>query len=147
MIFAGLSASAADAKRDIVTVRDADYFGFDLRTEQNLSLDQCKAACIGDKSCKAFTYNPKVKWCFLKSDFKTMNAFPGAIAGKIVETAGQQERDIGAAPRLTFGEGLVGRLVMFDARSMRFETLQYGWDPSNPLSGEHPTIHDLSMHG
>jgi hypothetical protein len=25
--------------------------------------------------------------------------------------------------------------------------LQYGWDPSNPLSGEHPTIHDLSMHG
>jgi adenylyltransferase/sulfurtransferase len=46
-----------------------------------------------------------------------------------------------------FGEGLVGRLVMFDARSMRFETLQYGWDPSNPLSGEHPTIHDLSMHG
>ncbi|MGO8126847.1 transposase, partial [Rhizobium ruizarguesonis] len=56
--------------------------------------------CIGDKSCKAFTYNPKVKWCFLKSDFKTMNAFPGAIAGKIVETAGQQEPDIGAAPRL-----------------------------------------------
>jgi molybdopterin-synthase adenylyltransferase len=46
-----------------------------------------------------------------------------------------------------FGEGMVGRLVMFDARSMRFETLQYGWDPSNPLSGEHPTIHDLSMHG
>jgi molybdopterin/thiamine biosynthesis adenylyltransferase len=46
-----------------------------------------------------------------------------------------------------FGEGLVGRLVMFDARSMRFETLQYGWDPSNPLSGQHPTIHDLSMHG
>jgi len=42
-----------------------------------------------------------------------------------------------------FGEGLVGRLVMFDARSMRFETLQYGWDPANPLSGEHPTIKEL----
>ncbi len=40
MIFAGPSAFAADAKRDIVTVKDADYFGFDLRTEQNLSLDQ-----------------------------------------------------------------------------------------------------------
>ena len=39
-----------------------------------------------------------------------------------------------------FGEGLVGRLVMLDARSMRFETLQYAWDPANPLSGEHPTI-------
>src|ERR1700682_5949046 len=45
-----------------------------------------------------------------------------------------------------FGEGLVGRLVMLDARSMRFETLQYAWDPSNPLSGEHSTIHDLSAH-
>jgi molybdopterin/thiamine biosynthesis adenylyltransferase len=45
-----------------------------------------------------------------------------------------------------FGEGLVGRLMMVDARSMRFETLSYSWDPANPLSGEHPTIHDLSMH-
>jgi molybdopterin-synthase adenylyltransferase len=45
-----------------------------------------------------------------------------------------------------FGEGLVGRLVMLDARSMRFETLRYGWDPANPLSGERPTIKDLSIH-
>ncbi len=28
-----------------------------------------------------------------------------------------------------FGEGLVGRLVMLDARAMRFETLSYSWDP------------------
>jgi len=46
-----------------------------------------------------------------------------------------------------FGEGLVGRLVMVDARAMRFETLRYQWDPANPLSGEHPTIRDLSVHG
>jgi molybdopterin/thiamine biosynthesis adenylyltransferase len=39
-----------------------------------------------------------------------------------------------------FGEGLVGRLLMIDARSLRFETLSYAWDPNNPLSGEHPTI-------
>ncbi len=45
-----------------------------------------------------------------------------------------------------FGEGLVGRLLMIDALSMRFETLAYAWDPANPLSGEHPTILDLSMH-
>ena len=34
-----------------------------------------------------------------------------------------------------FGEGLVGRLLMVDARAMRFETLRYGWDAGNPLSG------------
>jgi adenylyltransferase/sulfurtransferase len=45
-----------------------------------------------------------------------------------------------------FGEGLVRRIVMLDARSMRFETLAYAWDPSNPLSGERPTIVDLSPH-
>lgn len=31
--------------------------------------------------------------------------------------------------------GLVGKLLMVDARAMRFETLDYGWDPDNPLSG------------
>ena len=45
-----------------------------------------------------------------------------------------------------FGEGLVGRLLMVDARSMRFETLSYAWDPGNPLSGEKATIRDLSIH-
>src|ERR1700744_2097937 len=43
-----------------------------------------------------------------------------------------------------FGENLVGRLLMIDARAMRFETLRYAWDPDNPLSGDQPTIRDLS---
>ncbi|HMK78574.1 MAG TPA: molybdopterin-synthase adenylyltransferase MoeB [Xanthobacteraceae bacterium] len=45
-----------------------------------------------------------------------------------------------------FGEGLLRRLLMIDARALRFETLSYAWDPANPLSGEHPTITDLSGH-
>jgi molybdopterin/thiamine biosynthesis adenylyltransferase len=45
-----------------------------------------------------------------------------------------------------FGEGLVGRLVMIDARAMRFETLRYDWDPANPLNGAKPAIMDLSAH-
>ncbi len=34
-----------------------------------------------------------------------------------------------------FGEPLVGRLLMVDARAMRFETLAYAYDDENPLSG------------
>ena len=34
-----------------------------------------------------------------------------------------------------FGHDLVGRLLMVDARDMRFETMEYGWDPANPLNG------------
>jgi adenylyltransferase/sulfurtransferase len=45
-----------------------------------------------------------------------------------------------------FGEGLVGRLLMVDARAMRFETLRYQRDPANPLNGDNPTITDLNAH-
>ncbi|HEY0233457.1 MAG TPA: molybdopterin-synthase adenylyltransferase MoeB [Afipia sp.] len=45
-----------------------------------------------------------------------------------------------------FGETLVGRLVMIDARAMRFETLRYARDPANPLNGDNPSILDLSGH-
>ena len=45
-----------------------------------------------------------------------------------------------------FGQPLVGRLLMIDAREMRFETLHYEWNPENPLSGKTPTIRDLSRY-
>jgi len=94
------TAGAADPARDIVTTQDGDYFGFDLRTVQDVSLDQCKTSCLDDQSCRAFTYNPKVKWCFLKTDFNQLNTFAGAVAGKVVKVDG--DPDIGAAPKLDF---------------------------------------------
>jgi len=33
------------------------------------------------------------------------------------------------------GEGLVGRLLLYDARAARFETIRYRWNPANPLNG------------
>jgi hypothetical protein len=30
---------------------------------------------------------------------------------------------------------------------MRFETVEYRYDPGNPLSGTTPSIRDLSVHG
>ena len=38
-----------------------------------------------------------------------------------------------------FGQGLVGRLLLFDARMMRFEMLGYAWDRDNPLTGSSVT--------
>ena len=34
-----------------------------------------------------------------------------------------------------FGEPLVGKLLLLDSLTMRFETLRYGWDEANPLNG------------
>ncbi|KKX27662.1 alpha-2-macroglobulin family protein [Rhizobium sp. LC145] len=96
----GLVPPVIAAERRIETTPNGDYFGFDLRTVQNVSQAECEAVCIGDNACKAFTYNVKAQWCFLKSDFNQLNTFPGAVAGKIVEVAA--EPDIGAAPKLSF---------------------------------------------
>ena len=111
--------TAKTASRTVETTPDIDYFGFDLRTVQNVTLDQCSTACVGDKACKAFTYNPKVKWCFLKSDFAKANPFPGAIAGKIItgpakETA-KAEPDLGAAPKLS----VISQQTYADARQVK----------------------------
>ena len=45
-----------------------------------------------------------------------------------------------------FGASLAGRLLLYDAKDTRFETVRVGWDPDNPLTGEHPTIFDLSAY-
>lgn len=34
------------------------------------------------------------------------------------------------------GEGMVGRLLLVDSLSMRFETIRYNRDPNNPLNGD-----------
>jgi molybdopterin-synthase adenylyltransferase len=66
----------------------------------------------------------------------------GALAGVLGSMMALEViRDI-----VGFGESLVGRLLMIDARAMRFETLSYARDPSNPLNGDRPTITDLSGH-
>lgn len=91
-------ASAAEVRR-IDTVEDADYFGFDLRTEKDVTLEQCKAICLGDQACRAFTYNVRAGWCFLKSDHGALNRFAGAVAGRVVV---EEREDLGAPPPLAF---------------------------------------------
>ncbi len=124
-------AAATDPVREIVTTDDSDYFGFDLRTVQNVSLDQCKTSCLDDQSCRAFTYNPKVKWCFLKTDFNQLNTFAGAVAGKVVTVDG--DPDIGAAPKLDFvsdellqqaREQKAGLALTDEQQTMGYEGLQ-----------------------
>jgi uncharacterized protein YfaS (alpha-2-macroglobulin family) len=95
-----VGSAAAQDRRSIVLSQDSDYFGFDLRTERNVTLKQCTQACLDDGACRAFTYNTSAQWCFLKSDFSALNPFPGAVAGRVAYSSG--EPDIGAPSSLTF---------------------------------------------
>jgi adenylyltransferase/sulfurtransferase len=47
---------------------------------------------------------------------------------------------------LGIGESLAGRLLLYDAKAARFTEIRVEWDPANPLSGEAPSIRDLSVH-
>ncbi len=44
------------------------------------------------------------------------------------------------------GDSMVGKLLIYDALGCRFQTISLKWDRNNPLSGDNPTIHDLSLH-
>lgn len=109
-------AFAQEGQRRIETTPDADYFGFDLRTVQDVELDACTQSCLDDPQCKAFTYNTSARWCFLKSDHSTLNPFVGAIAGRVVSGG---EPDLGAPPVL----GFVPASMLDTARSYRSRVL------------------------
>jgi molybdopterin/thiamine biosynthesis adenylyltransferase len=47
---------------------------------------------------------------------------------------------------LAIGEGLSGRLLVWDALAARIRTIRLPRDPACPLCGPHATIHDLSAH-
>jgi len=84
LISGPVEAQQRPAGARIIVTEDADYFGFDLRTLKEVDLDQCKAGCLGDSACRAFTYNIRAKRCFLKSDHGELSPFPGAVAGLLV---------------------------------------------------------------
>jgi molybdopterin-synthase adenylyltransferase len=79
---------------------------------------------------------------------------PGAVArceeagilGAVAGVVGTLQATEVLKELLGIGKPLVGRLLIYEALGGRFETMNYGWDPDNPLNGETPTIRDLSIH-
>lgn len=84
-------ATADAAERRIVTIEDADYFGADYRTVKDVDLEACKAVCLQDNQCRAFTFNTSAGWCFLKSDTGHLQSFAGAVAGRVLEVSAPRE--------------------------------------------------------
>ena len=79
-----LSMGLAQAAQRTATQQvNTDLPGFDYSIDKNVTLPNCQKACIDDDTCRAFTYNQKTKWCFLKSDVGTAAPFNGATSGTI----------------------------------------------------------------
>ena len=68
------------------------------------------------------------------------------VLGAVVGVVGALQATEVLKELIGVGEGLAGRLLIYDALGQRFEQVKVAWDPENPLSGRHPTITDLSIH-
>ena len=80
----GLAAGDPAAARRLAGM---DLPGFDYRTLRDLTLDDCEAACRADSACRAFTFNTRANWCFLKSDAGQPKAFRDAVSGLMPKAA------------------------------------------------------------
>jgi adenylyltransferase/sulfurtransferase len=67
----------------------------------------------------------------------------GAIAG----TMGSLQATEVLKEVLGIGDGMSGRLLIYDALAVSFRTVRVRRDPGCPLCGDHPSITDLSGHG
>src|SRR6218665_3829964 len=78
----GLTAATA-APRNMTPLPGTDLPGFDYDIRKGVTADQCEAACLDDRICRAYTFNTKAKWCFLKSAAGTETPTKGAESGRI----------------------------------------------------------------
>lgn len=68
------------------------------------------------------------------------------VLGSVVGVIGTLQATEVLKELIGIGEGLAGRLMLYDAKEPRFEMVRVAWDPDNPLTGTRPTIVDLSGH-
>src|SRR6185312_6797224 len=74
------------------------------------------------------------------------NCAEAGVLGPVAGVVGTLQATETVKEILGIGESLAGRLLIYDALAPRFELVSVAWDPENPLSGQSPTIHDLSGH-
>jgi molybdopterin/thiamine biosynthesis adenylyltransferase len=68
------------------------------------------------------------------------------VLGAVVGVVGTLQATEVLKELIGIGDSLAGRLLIYDALAARFQEVRYSWDSANPLSGEAPTIRDLSVH-
>ncbi|HEV7717459.1 MAG TPA: alpha-2-macroglobulin family protein [Arsenicitalea sp.] len=79
-----LGISAADAAQRKITLQPGtDLPGFDYSVLKGSSVKACQSACQDDKLCRAFTFNQKAGWCFLKAGVGPAAPFGGATSGTV----------------------------------------------------------------
>lgn len=102
-VFMALSVLPIDAaERSISLATGTDLPGFDYATEKGISLKACEAACLDDSLCRAFTFNEKAGWCFLKSAASAATPFKGATSGVVAQIPSPAEIEVARLEDIPF---------------------------------------------
>jgi alpha-2-macroglobulin len=135
LALAGSMTLAQEATPDarVVISRDVDYPGGDLSAIFDTTLDACQAACLSNPQCTAFTFNQRSNSCFPKVDTGVVEAYAGAISGRVIPTPAEvqllaanrlpdldflEEADIAAARSLAAEIGRLHAADSFEAEAL-----------------------------
>ncbi|WP_343080541.1 alpha-2-macroglobulin family protein [Ostreiculturibacter nitratireducens] len=74
-------------ERRMVLTENLDFYGSDLSSIFDTTLEACEAACLSDDRCQAFTFNARSNSCFPKSRVSEQQPYDGAISGWVRNAA------------------------------------------------------------
>jgi uncharacterized protein YfaS (alpha-2-macroglobulin family) len=97
-----MAATPLAAQTKISLIENTDLPGFDYSIIKDTSLDACQAACADDNICRAFTFNGRSNWCFLKADSGDTAEFSGATSGTIFRSPSPTATDAVRQAELPF---------------------------------------------
>ncbi len=131
-VILSLSATLASAQNEptqsaipdarIAISRDVDFFGSDLATYFDTTLDACQTACLSNSECDAFTFNQRSNACFPKGAVTEVRPFENAISGRVFATDPQVLATADArAANLSFLQSY----QMDDARNLALQIGRY----------------------
>lgn len=94
------------------------------------------------------TPNPNYRCLFPEAppDGMILSCEEAGILGALTGIIGSLQAIETIKEILAIGNGLTGRILIYDALDARFQTIKLNWDPKNPLNGRTPSIVDLSIH-
>ena len=72
--------------RHIALTDGVDFPGGDLEPLFETDFDTCRAACLADAACTAFTFNTRSRACFPKTAVQTVLPFEGALSARVFNT-------------------------------------------------------------
>ncbi|MGI9421919.1 MAG: HesA/MoeB/ThiF family protein [Hyphomicrobiaceae bacterium] len=79
-------------------------------------------------------------------DDEVFNCSDVGILGSIAGVLGTLQATEVLKEILGAGDSMAGKFLIYDALGCRFQTIKVAWDRNNALSGENPTIRDLTSH-